>query len=106
MSGNNPVYNVIGEATNWYLRSVLFALVTAKSRVVFTVMVYRTFPGSFTLMEMDLSVNLDSDSKLDGYIVLCRTVHIAQTRTRIPTPYFCKGEESESESIRSSPPAM
>ena len=67
------MYNVIGEATNWYLRSVLFALITAKSRVVFTVMVYRIFPGSFTLMEMDLSVNLDSDFKLDGYIVLCRT---------------------------------
>ena len=26
-------------------------------------------------------------------------VHIAQTRTRIPTPYFCKGQERESESL-------
>ena len=26
-------------------------------------------------------------------------VHIAQTRTWIPTPYFCKGQESESDSV-------
>ena len=26
-------------------------------------------------------------------------VHIAQTQTRIPTPYFCTGQESESESV-------
>ena len=26
-------------------------------------------------------------------------VHIAQTQTRIPTPYFCIGQESESESV-------
>ena len=30
----------------------------------------------------------DSDSKLDGYILLCRPFHIAQARTRIPTPCF------------------
>ena len=30
------------------------------------------------------------------YYVLCRTFHIAQTQTRIPTPYFCMGRESES----------
>ena len=27
------------------------------------------------------------------------SVHIAQTSTRIPTPYFCTGQESESESV-------
>ena len=26
-------------------------------------------------------------------------VHVAQTRTRTPSDYFCKGEESESESV-------
>ena len=26
-------------------------------------------------------------------------VHITQTQTRIPTPYFCTGQESESESV-------
>ena len=29
-------------------------------------------------------------------------VHIAQTRTRIPTPYFCMGQESEIESVSES----
>ena len=33
--------------------------------------------------------------KPDAYIVLCRTFHIAQTRTPTPTLYFCKGHESE-----------
>ena len=42
---------------------------------------------------------LDSDSKPDCYIALCRIFHIAQTQTRIPTPYFCIGQESESESL-------
>ena len=38
-----------------------------------------------------------TDSK--GYIARClkkTRVHIAQTRTRIPTPYFCIGQESKS----------
>ena len=29
-------------------------------------------------------------------------VHVAQTQTRIPTPYFCVGQESESESVSGS----
>ena len=29
--------------------------------------------GSFTLLEKDLGTDPDSDSKTDGYIVLCRT---------------------------------
>ena len=48
---------------------------------------------------MDSSTGSDSDSKLDGYIVLCRTFHIAQTRTQTPTPYFCTGQESEFQSV-------
>ena len=55
--------------------------------------------GSFTLTETDWGMDSDSDSKPDGYIVLCRTFHIAQTWTSIPTPYFCIGQESESESV-------
>ena len=51
--------------------------------------------GSFTLTETDLN----SDPKPDSYIVLCRTFHIAQTRNQIPTPNFCIGQESESESV-------
>ena len=53
--------------------------------------------GSFTFPEMDSGKDSDWDSKLDGYIVLCRTFHIAQIQNRIPTPYFfCIGQESES----------
>ena len=54
--------------------------------------------GSFTLMESDSGTDSDSDSdtKPDGYIVLYRTVHIAQTQIWIPTPHLCKGQESES----------
>ena len=33
--------------------------------------------GSFTLTETDSVTDLESDSQLDGYIVLCRTFHIA-----------------------------
>ena len=50
--------------------------------------------GSFTLTETDS--DSDSDSKPSGYILLHRTFHIAVTQTRIPTPYFCIGQESES----------
>ena len=57
------------------------------------------FNGSFTLTETDSRRDSDSDSKLDDYIVLCRTFHIAQTCTQIPTPYFCVGQASESESV-------
>ena len=55
--------------------------------------------GSFTLTEMDSGTDSDSDSKPNGYILLCRTFHIAQAWTRIPTPHFCTGQESESESV-------
>ena len=49
-------------------------------------------------MESDSGTDSDSDSdtKPDGYIVLYRTVHIAQTQIWIPTPHLCKGQESES----------
>ena len=46
------------------------------------------FYGSFTLMETNPGMDSDSDSKLDGFIVLYRTFHIAQTWTQIPTLYF------------------
>ena len=48
--------------------------------------------GLFTLAKTDSEI----DSKLNGYIVLCRTFYIAHTRTEIPTPYFCIEQESES----------
>ena len=41
----------------------------------------------------------DSDSKPDGYIVLCRTFHIVQTRTPVPTVHFCTGQESVSDCV-------
>ena len=50
--------------------------------------------GSFTLADSDAGTDSDSDSKPNGYIVLCRTFHI--TWTRIPTSYFCVGQESKS----------
>ena len=60
-----------------------------------------TYPhcyGFFTLRETDS----DSDSRSDRYIVLAEHVHIAQTRTRIPTPYFYVGQEFESVSVSES----
>ena len=44
---------------------------------------------------MQILTFLDLDSKPNGCIVLCRTFHIAQTWTWIPTPYFSTGQESE-----------
>ena len=52
-----------------------------------------------SFVETDSETDLETDSKPRGYIVLCRTFHIAQTRTQIPTLYFCIGQESESESV-------
>ena len=43
--------------------------------------------GLFTLAEMESEI----DSKPNGYIVVCRTFHIAQTQTRIPSSYFYIG---------------
>ena len=50
--------------------------------------------SSFTLTETDSGTDSNLDSKPDGYIVLCRIFHIAETWTRIPTTYFCVGQES------------
>ena len=55
--------------------------------------------GSFTLTETNLDTESEMNSKPDGYIVLCRTFLIAQTRTQIPTRYFRIGQEFESESV-------
>ena len=54
--------------------------------------------GSFTL-ETDSDTDSDSDLKPNGYIVLHKYVHIAQTQTRILTPYFCTQQESKSVSV-------
>ena len=43
----------------------------------------------------DSDTDSETDSKSNGYIVLCRTFRIAQIWT---TPYFCIGQESQSES--------
>ena len=55
--------------------------------------------GSFTLMEKDSGIDSDSHSKPDGYVILCTTFHTAQTWTRIPTPCFSVGQESECGSV-------
>ena len=60
--------------------------------------IYPSCNGSFTLIEADPGIDWDLDSKPDDYIALCRTFYIVQTWTQIPTPYFCIGQESESES--------
>ena len=59
----------------------------------------KTLPRDGSLTETDSG--MDSVSKNDGYIVFAEHVHIAQTWTRIPTPYFCVGKESKSESVSS-----
>ena len=41
----------------------------------------------------------EKDSDTDSGNCTCRTFHIAQARTPIPTPYFCIGQESESECV-------
>ena len=41
--------------------------------------------GSFTLPDSDMDTDSDSESKANGYIVVCRTFHIAQTWTQIPS---------------------
>ena len=61
--------------------------------------IYFYFNGLFTLPDADMDTDLVSDSKLNGYIVLCRTFHISCTRTQIPTPNFCVGQESYFESV-------
>ena len=52
--------------------------------------------GSFTLMETDS----DSDSKPDGYIVLCRTFSHCTDPDHYS--YFCLGQESKFESVSES----
>ena len=54
--------------------------------------------GLFTLAEMAS----ETDSKPNDYFVLCRTFHIAQSRTGIPTIYFCVGQESKSAPVSDS----
>ena len=34
-----------------------------------------------------------------GTLYYAEHVHIAQIQTQIPTPYFCKGQKSQSESV-------
>ena len=51
---------------------------------------------SFTLTETHSGIESDFYSIPNDYYA--EYVHITQTRTRIPTPYFCTGQESESES--------
>ena len=67
--------------------------------------------GLFTLADTDTVIDTDTDTDTDKvslqpicicvgvgqceHTILCRTFHIAQ----IPTPYFCIGQESESESV-------
>ena len=41
----------------------------------------------------------DLDSKHEATLYYAEHVHIALTRTRIPTSYLCIGQESESESV-------
>ena len=51
-----------------------------------------TYHGLFTLPDSDT----DSDCKPNGYIVLTRTFHTAQSQIQIPTP---TGMESECGSV-------
>ena len=57
------------------------------------------YNGLFTLTETDSGTESDSDSKPDGYIVLCRTCTHCTDLNLDPTPYFCIEQESESESV-------
>ena len=53
--------------------------------------------GSLTMMEINLGTDSDSDSKPDGYIVLCRTFHTHYTNLDSDLySYFCIKQESES----------
>ena len=61
--------------------------------------------GSFTLLETDSGTDLDSDSKPNGYIVLCRTFHTAHG----DSPYslfLCRTGIQVRVRTRIRPPAM
>ena len=53
-------------------------------------------------METDSGKDSALDSKPMATLYYAEHVHIAQTLIRIPIPYFCVGQESESESISES----
>ena len=55
--------------------------------------------GFLTLMDWDLDTDTDLDSSPVATLYYTEDVHIAWTRTQIPTPYFCIVQESESESV-------
>ena len=73
-----------------------------------------------TLPDSDTGMDSDSDSKPNGNIALCRTcshctdsalwrgtlVEARGTLVETLTPYFCMGQESESESYPCSSPVM
>ena len=58
------------------------------------------FDGSFTLPETDSGTDSGLDSKLNGYIALCRTCSLCTDSDL--DPYFCIGQESEFVSISES----
>ena len=53
--------------------------------------------GLFTLTQMDLGTDTDSDFNPKATLYYVEHVHIAETQ--IPTTYFCVGQISESESV-------
>ena len=55
--------------------------------------------GLFTLPETDSGTDLDSGSKPHCYIVQCRTCSHCTDSDLDSAPYFCTGQESESESV-------
>ena len=55
--------------------------------------------GSFPLLKTYSGMDSDSDSKPDGYIGLYRNFSHCTDSDWIPTPYFCRGQESESKSV-------
>ena len=90
---NDEILRMLGYYEHRLQRSISFLLVAIRTSVqdprpINNEELFLLCNGSFTLLELDSY----SDSKPP------RPVHIAQTRTRIPTPYFCTGQESVSES--------
>ena len=55
--------------------------------------------GSFTLPKTNSGTDRIQIPNLMATLYHAETVHIAWTQTRIPTPYFFLGQESESESV-------
>ena len=87
--------------TVWYLQTTIYTTLSTQvtCRCAVRCQVSLEYNGSFTSPETDRLPDWKLIPNLKTTLYYAEHVHIVQTRTRIPTPYFCTGQESETESI-------